>query len=83
MLVQFRRNFEHILYKKRKEIEALKNAYEMLNPKKRQKDGFVEIAKNGKKVKLENLKVNDIFDVVNADIKIQSKALKITKNDDL
>ena len=81
MIIQLRRNFENVLYRKKREIEALKNGFEILNPENRQKEGFVEIAKNGKKIKLEDLKINDIFDVVNTYVKVSSKALKITKNE--
>ncbi len=79
-IIQFRRNFENILYKKRKEIEALKNGFEILNPENRQKEGFVQIAKNGKKINLNDLRINDVFDVVDIQTKITSKVLDIVKN---
>ncbi len=81
IFIQFRRNFENVLYKKNREIGALKNGFEILNPKKREKEGFAQIVKNGKKTALEELKNNDIFDVVNTYLKVKSKALKITKNE--
>ena len=81
IFIQFRRNFENVLYKKNREIGALKNGFEILNPKKREKEGFAQIVKNGKKTALEELKNNDIFDVVNTSLKVKSKALKITKNE--
>ena len=81
IFIQFRRNFENVLYKKNREIGALKNGFEILNPQKREKKGFAQIVKNGKKTALEELKNNDIFDVVNTYLKVKSKALKITKNE--
>ena len=80
MIIQFKRNIENIFYGKEREIKALKNGFEVLNPENRQKEGFVEIAKNGKKINLEDLKINDIFDVLNTRTKVTSKVLDIIKN---
>ena len=71
---QFKRNLENKIVLKENEINSLKNAFEVLNPKKRE---GVEIIKNGKKIKLSDLKKEDVFEILNASLKIKSKVLDI------
>ncbi len=78
--LQFFNAFENIFSLKNQKINSLKNAYEMLNPKNREKEGFGQIAKNGKKISLKNINTGDIFEIVNTDVSITSKALEIKKN---
>ena len=75
----FERNYINIINKKDSEIKALKNAFEALNPKKREKEGFAQIVKNGKKITLDKINKGDEFEVLNTDIKIKSKALEVKK----
>ncbi len=75
----FDRSYLGVVNKKESEIKALKNAFLALNPKKREKDGFAQIIKNGKKVSLNEIKKDDVFEVLNTEIKIKSKALDIKK----
>jgi len=79
MKIQYKQNIENILYKKQKEAEVLKSGFAMLNPEKREKEGFAEIIKNGKKIKLEDLKTGDIFNAVNTKRKVKSKVLEINE----
>ena len=72
---QFKRDLENKIILKENEINSLKNAFEVLNPKKRED---IEIVKNSKKIKLSDLKKEDVFEVLNSTIKIKSKVLDIT-----
>ncbi|ACM93262.1 exodeoxyribonuclease VII, large subunit [Nautilia profundicola AmH] len=76
----FKNKTAQIISSKEKELINLKSAYETLNPKKREKKGFAEITKNGKRIDLKELKIGDIFDVSNADVLIKSKALEKIEN---
>ncbi|GAB6073996.1 exodeoxyribonuclease VII large subunit [Nautilia lithotrophica] len=76
----FKNKTAQIISSKEKELINLKNAYETLNPKKREKKGFAEITKNGKRIDLKELKIGDVFDVSNADVLIKSKALERIEN---
>ena len=69
-----------IISSKEKELMNLKNAYETLNPKKREKKGFAEITKNGKRIDLKEIKTGDVFDVSNAEVLIRAKALEKIEN---
>ncbi|WP_456479603.1 exodeoxyribonuclease VII large subunit [Nautilia sp.] len=71
----FKNKTAQIISSKEKELTNLKNAYETLNPKKREKKGFAEITRNGKRIDLKELQIGDVFDVSNAEILIKSKAL--------
>ena len=75
----FERSYINIINKKNSQIKALQNAFEALNPKKREKDGFAQIVQKGKKIPLENIKEGDVFEVLNTEIKIKSKALEVKK----
>jgi len=72
---QFYKVLENKIYIKENEVNSLKNAFIMLNPEKRE---GIDVVKNGKKIKLSDLKTNDIFEVVNTKRKITSKVLEIT-----
>ena len=69
-----------IISSKEKELINLKNAYETLNPKKREKKGFAEITKNGKRIDLKEIRTGDVFDVSNAEVLIRAKALEKIEN---
>jgi len=73
--IQFQNSIKNKIFIKENEVNSLKNAFEMLNPKKRE---GIDITKNGKKIKLSDLKTDDIFEVVNTKRKITSKVLEIT-----
>ena len=48
---------------------------EINNPKLKTKKGFVQISKDNKVVDVNNLKINDTFDIVNNKVKISALAL--------
>ena len=73
--MQFQNSMRNKFFVKENEIKSLKNAFEMLNPKKREN---IELIKNNKKIKLSDLKIDDIFEIINANRKIKSKVLEIT-----
>ena len=76
--MQFQNSLKNKIFIKENEVNSLKNAFEMLNPDKREK---IEIIKNNKKVKLSDLKTDDVFEIVNTKRKIKSKVLEITSKD--
>jgi len=71
--------FLSVLNKKSNQLKALEDAFKALNPQNREKEGFGEIVKNGKRVSLEEINVGDVFDIVNTKVKIKSKALDVKK----
>jgi len=74
-LQQFDEKIEKILKNKESEINNLKNSFEILNPKKREKYGFVEISKNNKKVNLDQLNSGDNVELSNTTKKLLAKIL--------
>ncbi len=70
-----RNKTQEILNFKSSFIESLKDAYELANPKKREKKGFAEIVKNGKRIALEEIKIDDVFNIENTSLSIKVKAL--------
>ena len=63
---------EHIFKYKSQKLINLKNNFEVLNPKNKERYGFVEITKNNKKIGLDSLNKGDI--VVLSDTKNRLKA---------
>jgi len=78
--IQYKKAVENIFYKKKKELESLENAFNMLNPKKREKEGFAQVIKNGAKIPLNKIKKGDMFEVVNTDVKILANAMDVKKS---
>jgi len=66
-----------ILSSKEKELFNLKKAFETLDPRKREKKGFAEVVKNGRRVDLKEIKPGDVFDVSNSETTVTSKALSV------
>jgi exodeoxyribonuclease VII large subunit len=60
---------EFLLTKKYQELNNIKNQYMLNNPAKKEKKGFVEITKNGKKVLLNELKKDDKIELTDANNK--------------
>ena len=75
---EFQNSVKNKIFIKENEVNSLKNAFEILNPDKRE---GVEIIKNRKKIKLSDLKRDDVFEIVNTKRKIKSKVLEITSRD--
>jgi exodeoxyribonuclease VII large subunit len=73
---EFEKSFLRILENKKSFVSALKDSFEALNPQKRERDGFAEIVKNGKRISLEKIEIDDLFEVENTKTKITAKALK-------
>jgi exodeoxyribonuclease VII large subunit len=63
-----------IIDRKENLLLSLREAFKTLDPKS--KKGVVEVVKNNKKVTLKDLKVDDIFYVVDLDNRIEAKVLK-------
>ncbi len=75
----FERSINNVINKKENEIQAIMSAFDAFNPKKREKEGFAEVIKENRRISLDNIKVGDIFEIANTEIKIKSKALNIKK----
>ena len=69
----------NVISKKESELKTIKDAFLSSNPKNKEKEGFGQIVKNGKKIPLKDIKAGDIFEIQNTEIKIKSKALDIEK----
>jgi exodeoxyribonuclease VII large subunit len=61
--------------KKENELESLKQSFDLSNPEKREKRGFVEITKNNQKVELDKLQKNDNVELSNTKTKLLAKIL--------
>ncbi len=68
---KFQYKIENLLSQKEQQLKNLKEMFEHLNPKNRERDGIAEIVKNGKKVKLETLKVGDIVELSNTQKRVE------------
>ena len=64
-----------ILLQKQSIIKNLTQAFESNNPAKKDKVGFAQISKNGKKIALESLKIDDIFELSNSKITLNAKVI--------
>ena len=64
------------LSQKKALLDTLKENYAQNDPKLNIKTGFAQIIKDGKKIKLEELKNGDIFEAVDQSTKILAKVLK-------
>ncbi len=67
--------FKSLLSQKSMQLQNLQNAYESNDPHKKDKTGFAQIIKEGKKVDLENIKVEDILEMQNAKVVVKAKVL--------
>ncbi|WP_457563208.1 exodeoxyribonuclease VII large subunit [Caminibacter pacificus] len=65
----------NIIFVKQKSLNSLKEAYKLANPKNKEKIGFAEIVKNNKRIPLENLQINDEFNLQNTSTIITAKVL--------
>ena len=74
----FDMQIKNILSNKENMLNNLKNSFEMLNPKNREKYGFAEITKDNKRVDLVDLKIDDIIEISNTKrrLKAQIKDVK-------
>lgn len=70
-------NAINFLVKKENSLKNLENLYFVQKPAKQLKEGFAQIVKNGKNTTLENIQVNDEFELQSPTLKIKVKALNI------
>ncbi len=71
----FDESIKYIFMKKRNLLNALIEGYKQNDPKLKDKNGFAQILKNGKVVNLEELKVDDEFELQNFTTKLKAKIL--------
>jgi len=74
-LENFDAQIERVLKNKQNELRNLQNSFELSNPQKREKFGFVEITKNKQKVDLAELKKDDVINISNTKIKLDAKII--------
>jgi exodeoxyribonuclease VII large subunit len=73
--IQLDRGMELLINRKENILETLNKHFEILNPKNKEKRGFVEIIKDNKRVGIEQLKKNDIITLVSLEYKKEVKVL--------
>jgi exodeoxyribonuclease VII large subunit len=73
--IQLDRGMELLINRKENMLETLNKHFEILNPKNKEKRGFVEIIKDNKRVGIEQLKKNDIITLVSLEYKKEVKVL--------
>ena len=66
-----------ILNKKTEEIHFLSNSFLLNHPDKRVKKGFVQTTKNNQIIALEELKIDDVITLENANLVVETKVLQI------
>jgi exodeoxyribonuclease VII large subunit len=72
-------NYMDMLFlKKSRQLSDLNDLFSHNNPKNRDKIGFAQITKNGKKVDLTSLKVDDEIDILDSKVKLKAKISSIT-----
>jgi exodeoxyribonuclease VII large subunit len=71
----FNKKSLNILESKIKEVEFLKNSFSISDPRKKEKVGFAEIVKDGKRIAIENLQVNDEVYLQNTKTKLKTKII--------
>ena len=74
-LNEFDNKIERILNNKQTLLQNLKKSFEILNPENRDKEGFAQIRKNGKNIKLEELKKDDIIELNNTKTFLKAQIL--------
>ncbi len=67
--------FNTLLSQKQSQITNLQNAYENNNPAKKEKLGFAQIVKEGKKVGIEHLEIGESIEIQNAKVALSAKIL--------
>ena len=72
----FDESIKYIFMKNRNLLNALIEGYKQNDPKLKDKNGFAQILKNGKVVNLEELKVNDEFELQNFTTKLKAKVIE-------
>ncbi len=73
--IQLNRGMEMLIDRKENMLDTLNKHFEILNPKNKEKRGFVEIIKENKRVGIEQLKKNDIITLSNLEYKKDAKVL--------
>ncbi len=67
--------FNTLLSQKQSQITNLQNAYENNNPAKKEKLGFAQIVKEGKKVGIDQLEIGESIEIQNAKVALSAKIL--------
>ncbi len=72
---QFKGNFIHILKVYNDKVVNIKDNFELNNPKKRDKKGFVQLTKQNDIIELVNINENDIVSLQNTSLIVECKVL--------
>lgn len=74
---KFNQTLMQIMNKKTEEINFLNNSFLLNQPEKRVKKGFVQTTKNNHIITLEELQIDDVIALENANLIVQTKVLQI------
>jgi exodeoxyribonuclease VII large subunit len=78
LLERFNHYKEILFLKKATQLSDLIRVFEHNDPKKRDKFSYAQILKNGNKIDISTLKVDDNIEILNSTIKLQAKVLSKT-----
>jgi exodeoxyribonuclease VII large subunit len=73
---QLSESIHFVLRRNTAQVAGDKQRLETLDPKKRSKDGFAEITRDGKRISLGEINVGDVFDLSTDRYKISAKSLE-------
>lgn len=68
--------FQSLISQKSMQLQNLQNVFESNDPHKKDKTGYAQIIKEGKKVDLENLEAQDILEMQNTKVIVKAKVLE-------
>ena len=74
---RFVHQIQSILIQKQNRVASLRENLLANDPKNRVQSGFAQITQEGKMISLENLHIDEIFELMNVDMKVTSKVMQI------
>jgi len=75
VISQLSEKFNTLLSENAMRLKSLQNAFENNDPSKKEKVGFAQIVKDGKKIDLERLESKDILELQNAKVVVRAEVL--------
>jgi exodeoxyribonuclease VII large subunit len=77
LLQRYKNTSEQLLNQKHSILKHTQQAYEMQNPSKKDKTGFVQLSLDGKLISLDELKVDETFTLQTSKLICEAKVLNI------
>ena len=65
-----------VLRNKARSLESMLSRFELSDPSKQTREAWAQINREGKKIALDDIESDDVFDLVNDRIKVSVKALE-------